>query len=92
MVGTCNVPGIIIGQFAMDEYLGNLRIAVSVGNLWDDATAPANDLYVYDDKLQPLGSVRGIAPRERIYSVRYSGATGYMVTFRQASCRPCCVW
>ena len=84
MMGTCSVPGVISNQFAMDEYLDNFRVATTVGNVWEDNPVTAvNSVFVYDDKMQPLGSVTGLAPRERIYSVRYDGDRGYIVTFRQ---------
>ena len=88
LVGTCSVPGVIINQFAMDEYKDTFRVASSTGNVWEDNPVTAsNNLYVYSDKMELLGSVTGLAPRERIYSVRYNGERAYVVTFRQVCMR-----
>jgi uncharacterized secreted protein with C-terminal beta-propeller domain len=47
---------------------------------------PGNNVWVLDtegETLDVVGSVRGIAPGEQIYAVRFLGDTGYVVTFRQ---------
>ncbi|MGI5891683.1 MAG: beta-propeller domain-containing protein [Bacillota bacterium] len=73
--GSGMVKGDIINQFAMDEQDGYLRVATST---WENG----NYLYVLDDSLNVCGSVAGFAKGERIYSVRYLGDKGYIVTFR----------
>ena len=72
------VEGTILNQFSMDEYEGNLRVATSN---WQRENV--NALYVLDKNLNEAGSVENIAPGERIYSVRFMGDKGYIVTFRQ---------
>ena len=73
--GSGEVKGHLINQFAMDEYEGNLRVATtSWGN--------ENALYVLDSSLYELGAVTGLAKGETIYSVRFMGDKGYIVTFR----------
>lgn len=42
-----------------------------------------NGVYVFDEDLNLMGSVEGLAEGERIYAVRFDGETGYVVTFRQ---------
>lgn len=42
-----------------------------------------NRIYVLDEDLKLTGRLSGIAPGERIKSVRFSGDTGYVVTFVQ---------
>jgi uncharacterized secreted protein with C-terminal beta-propeller domain len=80
---TGQVPGTILNQFSMDEYRGNFRIATTTGNMWDSGEATSkNNLYVLDSKMQMLGSVTGMAPGERIYSVRFMGDRAYVVTFK----------
>lgn len=74
------VPGYTLNQFSMDEYDGNLRIATTTGN-WQ--TTSKNHVYVLDSSLNMLGKVEDLAPGERIYSARFIGEKGYMVTFRQ---------
>lgn len=78
-----SVPGSILNQFSMDEYRGYFRIATTTGDIWrDDEQTSKNNLYILDEKLQPAGKIEGIAPGEKIYSVRFMGDRGYMVTFK----------
>lgn len=72
------VPGTILNQFAMDEFEGSFRIATTSGP-WNKSV---NNLYVLDGDLKQLGSLEGLAPGERIESVRFLGKTAYVVTFR----------
>lgn len=72
------VEGSILNQFSMDEFGGNLRVATT--NWQMEST---NALYILDANLNPLGKVENLAPGERIFSVRFMGEKGYIVTFRQ---------
>lgn len=82
--GKGTVPGRILNQFSMDEHDGYFRIATTSGNMWrDDEHTSKNNLYVLDQKLDTFGKLEGIAPGERIYSVRFMGNRAYMVTFKQ---------
>lgn len=77
------VPGRILNQFSMDEHKGHFRIATTTGEMWlDDENTSKNNIYVLDSRLNLSGKVENIAPGERIYSVRFMGNRGYMVTFR----------
>ena len=77
------VPGRILNQFSLDEYDGYLRVATTNGEMWrTDEYTSKNNLYVLDDKLSIYGKLEGIAPGERIYSVRFMGERAYMVTFK----------
>ncbi len=42
-----------------------------------------NNIYTLDSNMRPKGQLEGIAPGERIYSVRFLSDRCYMVTFRQ---------
>ncbi|MFB6282709.1 MAG: beta-propeller domain-containing protein [Halobacteria archaeon] len=42
-----------------------------------------NDVYVLDGNLERRGSVQGMGLDERIYSVRFMGDRGYVVTYRR---------
>ncbi|MCL1879085.1 MAG: beta-propeller domain-containing protein [Actinomycetia bacterium] len=42
-----------------------------------------NAVFVLSPNLEVIGSLVGLAPNERIYSVRFMGDTGYVVTYRQ---------
>ncbi|MBD3270321.1 hypothetical protein GF376_02245, partial [Candidatus Peregrinibacteria bacterium] len=72
------VPGTILNQFSMDEHRGNFRVATTSNS----STEQTNGVYILDENLEELGSVDGLAPDERIYSVRFMGDRGYMVTFK----------
>lgn len=41
-----------------------------------------NSLYVLDENLEIVGSIRNLAKGERVKSARFMGETGYFVTFR----------
>ncbi len=74
------VPGCMLNQFSMDEYDGYLRVAVTT-----DAVAGtiSNGVYVLDGELNTKGKIEDIAKGETIKSVRFTGDTGYVVTFEQ---------
>ncbi len=42
-----------------------------------------NHVYILDSSMKITGKLEDLAPGERIYSVRFIGDKGYMVTFRQ---------
>jgi uncharacterized secreted protein with C-terminal beta-propeller domain len=81
-----SIPGSPLNQFALDEYNGNLRVATTVGGGWSmfgSMGESANDIYVLDEQLGLLGSVQDLGLDERIYSARFVGDLGYLVTFKQ---------
>lgn len=85
-VGT--VPGQLLNQFSIDEYEGNLRVAVNIGaggsfGFSGSAAGAENDVYVLDKDMQIVGRVEGLGVDERIYSARFVADKGYVVTFRQ---------
>jgi len=75
------VPGSVLNQFSMDEYNGYFRIATTEGEMWSGTSQ--NNVYVLDMNLTMVGKLENIAPTETIYSVRFMGDRGYVVTFRQ---------
>ncbi|CAM4014717.1 beta-propeller domain-containing protein [Paenibacillus alkaliterrae] len=82
-IGAGSVPGSLLNQFSMDEHNGYFRIAATKGDMWASGEAGStNNLYVLDEKLHTIGKLEGLAPGERIYSVRFMGSRAYMVTFR----------
>lgn len=76
-----SVPGRLLNQFSLDEFGGNLRVATTKGASWGRTTS-SNNVFILDSDLKPRGNVQDIAPGETIYSVRFMGNRGYMVTFR----------
>ena len=89
-LATGSVPGSVLNQFSLDEYNGYLRIATTVGDRWGGTfmgwwidSDSANDVYVLDGSLAVAGAVQGLGLTEEIYSVRFIGDEGYVVTYRQ---------
>jgi uncharacterized secreted protein with C-terminal beta-propeller domain len=81
-VGYGSVNGTLLNQFSMDEYNNHFRIATTIEGYSNNKDTSTNNVYVLDDKLAIKGKIEGIAPSEKIYSVRFMGDRGYMVTFR----------
>ena len=80
------VPGTPLNQFSLDEYKGNLRIATTIGRGWfgfGRIEESANDIYVLDKNLNVKGSITDLGLTEEIYSARFIGDRGYLVTFRR---------
>ncbi len=76
-----SVPGRLLNQFSLDEFGGNLRVATTKGASWGRTTS-SNNVFILGSDLKPRGNIQDIAPGETIYSVRFMGKKGYMVTFR----------
>jgi uncharacterized secreted protein with C-terminal beta-propeller domain len=77
-VASGEVPGMVLNQFSMDEYDGYFRVATTT---YGETTG--NHVYILDMDLNIVGSLEDLAPGEMIYSARFMGERGYMVTFRQ---------
>ena len=87
------VPGYLVDQYAMSEWGGYLRIATTTGTSWSladgrpqGAQSSSSAVYVLTTSgpvMRLAGQVGGLGADERIYSVRFEGPTGYVVTFRQ---------
>ena len=92
--GSGRVPGMILGQFALSEHNDYIRVASTTGqwNRWweEDPTPSESHVYVLGETLteaeavtlEVVGHVGGIAPTERLWSSRFVGDEGYLVTFR----------
>ncbi len=81
MVAEGEFPGKLLNQFSMDESNGNFRTATTTGNVWDKTSK--NHVYVLDSNLNLVGKLEDLAPGEEIYSVRFMGNRGYVVTFKK---------
>jgi uncharacterized secreted protein with C-terminal beta-propeller domain len=77
------VPGTILNQFSMDEFEENFRIATTEGHLSRGESNTSNNIYILNSELKQLGAVTNIAPGEKIYSARFMGKKGYLVTFKK---------
>jgi len=94
--GSGRVNGTVLDQFSLSEYNGFLRIATTSGqwNRWwmdtEEQTGPENHVWVLapavtregEEFLAQVGHLGGIAIGERIWTNRFVGDKGYMVTFR----------
>ncbi|MDR2379424.1 MAG: beta-propeller domain-containing protein [Bifidobacteriaceae bacterium] len=75
------VAGSIVGQFALDEYESNLRVATTIG-AWE-GVGTRSSLFVLGPDLAPLGKIDSLVSGESVQSVRFAGPIGYVVTFLQ---------
>lgn len=76
--GKGEVSGYPLNQFAMDEHGGYFRIATTVD---EEGEELGSNVYILDSRMSMVGAIRNIAPGERIFSARFMGDTGYLVTF-----------
>ena len=81
------VDGYLLNQFAMDEHDGLLRVASTTQPAWWGGGGESESLISIlrdrDGELVKIGRVDGLGVTEQIYSVRFMGDVGYVVTFRQ---------
>lgn len=72
------LPGYLNDTFSLDEYDGYLRVLTT-----EDGNGESNNLFVLDEDMNTISSIRDIASGETIRSARFVGDMGYFVTFRQ---------
>ncbi len=84
------VPGYLLNQFSMSESGGFLRVASTSAPIWWGGTVPQvpsqsyiTVLATHGDQLTPVAQLSGLGRGQKIYSVRFVGNIGYVVTFRQ---------
>jgi uncharacterized secreted protein with C-terminal beta-propeller domain len=77
------VPGHVLNQFSMDEHNGFFRIATTIGHSWDTGNPSTNNIFIFDENLDQISSIEGIAEGEQIYSARFMGDKAYLVTFKK---------
>jgi hypothetical protein len=91
-VASGEVPGYLLNQFSLSEFDGYLRVASTSRPIWwggvTSVVPPQSQSYVTvlqakNGVLAPVGQVSGLGQGEQIYSVRFDGDTGYVVTYRQ---------
>ncbi|HSJ45806.1 MAG TPA: beta-propeller domain-containing protein [Euzebyales bacterium] len=83
-VASGSVPGTVLNQWALSEHDDHLRIATTV----DVGTRGGSHSAVHvlrrdGSQLTEVGRTSDLGRGERIYAVRYAGALGFVVTFRQ---------
>ena len=87
------VRGFLLDQFSLSEHDGYLRAAsTEEPDWWSPPGGEAREseslvtvLAEGDGRLARVGQVDGLGRGERIYAVRFIGARGYVVTFRQVN-------
>ncbi len=82
-VNSAKFRGKLLNQFSLDEYDGYLRLAGTRGNVWDQDNKSENYLLTFDNNLNHVGEIRDLARGERIYSARFYGNIGVIVTFKK---------
>ena len=81
------VPGWLLNRFSLGEYNGYLRVATTTG--WSSRGGESgieNQVYVLkaeEGGLVITGQIDNIAPGEQIYSARFIGERGFLVTFEK---------
>lgn len=76
-VAAANVRGEIMDVFAISESGRILRVLTTE---WATGGSK-NQLYLMDEKLNVLGTLKNIATGEEIYAARYIGNTAYFITY-----------
>jgi uncharacterized secreted protein with C-terminal beta-propeller domain len=83
-IATGQLPGTVLNQFSIDETDGFLRVATT--NMSPTASRTENNVFVLREDsglLEFVGGIQDLAPTETIFSVRFFGDRGIVVTFRQ---------
>jgi hypothetical protein len=87
--GSGTVSGYLMNQWSLSEQDGVLRAATTEEPTWwnpgpqEESESFVTTLKEQGGALVQLGRVGGLGKGERVYAVRFSGDTGYVVTFRQ---------
>lgn len=76
--GIGEMPGYLNDTFSIDEYQGYLRVLTT-----ENGSDRKNNLFLLDEEMNQVGSIRDLAQGETIKSARFMGDMAYFVTFRQ---------
>ena len=87
-VASGSIDGFLLNQFAMSEHEGRLRVASTTQPNWWCCSERESESFVTvleprNGELVTIGRVGGLGKGEQIFSVRFIGDMGYVVTFRQ---------
>ncbi|NUT53912.1 MAG: benzoate transporter [Saccharothrix sp.] len=88
-VASGEVAGVLLNQYSLSEHQGHLRVATTSGDgvgVPEQAPVTRSAVTVLKRdgaRLVQVGKVDGLGVGERIFSVRFAGPVGYVVTFRQ---------
>ena len=85
--GSGRVSGYLLNQWSLSEHRGVLRVVSTESPAWwgdgRESESFLTTLRPAGGALVQAGRVGGLGKGERVYSVRFVGDTGYVVTFRQ---------
>ena len=86
--GSGKVSGFLLSQWSLSEHRGVLRVVSTESPAWwgpggGEAESFLTTLRPAGGVLAQAGRIGGLGKGERVYSVRFVGDTGYVVTFRQ---------
>lgn len=78
------MDGVLIGQYALDEFNGALRVASTLHRYsWWDQTTSSNDVTIFAESntaFQQVGQLVQLQPGEHVSAVRFLGDKGYINT------------
>ena len=72
-VGKAKEMGETIDQFSLDEYDSNLRVALHTDN--------GSKVVIFNNNMKKIGESESVAKGEKMYSSRFIGDRGYLVTY-----------
>ena len=85
--GSGKVSGYLLSQWSLSEHKGVLRVVSTESPAWwgtgRETESFLTTLRPSGGALVQAGRIGGLGKGERVYSVRFVGDTGYVVTFRQ---------
>ena len=71
--------GSLLNDYSIDEYKGYVRLVTSYRN---DSGELRNGLYVLDENLESITTIKALAPDETVKSARFMGDIVYFVTYK----------
>lgn len=69
------VKGQTINQYSLDEYNGNLRVALK-------DSKEGSRIVIFNEKMKQIGETPYLAKGEQMYSTRFMGDKAYLVTYK----------
>ena len=86
--GSGTVSGYLLSQWSLSEHKGVLRVVSTESPAWWGPGGGESESFLTTLRpgagaLVQAGRIGGLGKGERVYSVRFVGDTGYVVTFRQ---------
>ncbi|MEI6266643.1 MAG: beta-propeller domain-containing protein [bacterium] len=82
-LSSASIEGSALNQYSMDESNGFFRVAATKGSITDTVNKSTNNIYVFNGDMKQVGALEDLAPGEEIYSARFMGDRGYLVTFKK---------